>query len=70
MFFLPFGYDFLFKFLLDYTGSYMIADSIFYGISFMFFCIYAFTTNSSPVDELQKRAFETKIKLMELRSKL
>jgi len=48
----------------------MIADSIFYGISFMFFCIYAFTTNSSPVDELQKRAFETKIKLMELRSKL
>ena len=47
-----------------------MADSVFYGISFMFFCIYAFTTNSSPVEELQKRAFETKLKLMELRSKL
>jgi hypothetical protein len=70
MFFLPFGYDLLFKLLLDYTGSYAITDSVFYGTSFMFFLIHLYTTQSNPVDEINKRAFEAKLKILELRSKL
>ena len=33
MFFLPFGYDALFKLLMEVTGSYWVADIIFYFIS-------------------------------------
>jgi hypothetical protein len=40
MFFLPFGYDFLFKLIMELTGSYWIADAIFYGVSGMFFVSY------------------------------
>lgn len=40
MFFLPFGYDFLFKLIMQVTGSYWVADLIFYGISGFFFASY------------------------------
>jgi hypothetical protein len=42
MFFLPFGYDFLFKFILDTTQSYWETDLVFYMISALFFTIYFF----------------------------
>jgi hypothetical protein len=42
MFFLPLGYDALFKFIMNITGSYWAADIIFYLISGSFFCIYFF----------------------------
>jgi hypothetical protein len=37
MFFLPFGYDALFALIMKATGSYWIADLIFYGIAGLFF---------------------------------
>jgi hypothetical protein len=37
MFFLPFGYDYLFKVVMDQTGSYWTADVVFYSISAFFF---------------------------------
>jgi hypothetical protein len=40
MFFLPFGYDFLFKLIMEVTGSFWVADLIFYGISGSFFVSY------------------------------
>lgn len=40
MFFLPFGYDALFKFIMDITGSYWVADIVFYSISASFFILY------------------------------
>jgi len=40
MFFLPFGYDALFKFIMDITGSYWAADIIFYCTSGLFFISY------------------------------
>ena len=40
MFFLPFGYDFLFKLIMEVTGSFWVADLIFYGISGSFFACY------------------------------
>jgi hypothetical protein len=40
MFFLPFGYDFLFKLIMEVTGSFWKADLIFYGISGLFFLSY------------------------------
>jgi hypothetical protein len=40
MFFLPFGYDALFALIMELTGSYWIADAIFYGISGLFFVSY------------------------------
>ena len=69
-FFLPFGYDLLFKFLLDFTGSYAATNSIFYGISFTFFTIHICASQTNPVDEISKRAFETKVKILKLRSKI
>jgi len=43
MFFLPFGYDALFKWIMDITGSYWIADIVFYCISGLFFTFYIFS---------------------------
>lgn len=40
MFFLPFGYDALFKLVMDWSGSYWIADLVFYGIAGTFFMIH------------------------------
>ena len=40
MFFLPFGYDALFKLLMEITGSYWAADIIFYFISGCFWLSY------------------------------
>jgi len=40
MFFLPLGYDFLFKTLLDVTGSFWLTDIIFYCLSGVFWFLY------------------------------
>jgi hypothetical protein len=40
MFFLPFGYDALFKLVMDTFHSYWVADVTFYAISAAFFIIH------------------------------
>jgi hypothetical protein len=44
MFFLPLGYDALFKLLMDITGSYWGADVVFYSISGCFWLAYILFT--------------------------
>lgn len=44
MFFLPFGYDALFKLIMDLSGSYWVADVVFYSISGCFWLCYIFLT--------------------------
>jgi hypothetical protein len=44
MFFLPFGYDALFKLIMDLTGSYWVADIVFYSISGCFWLSYILLT--------------------------
>ena len=44
MFFLPFGYDALFKLIMDMSGSYWVADIVFYSISGCFWLSYIFLT--------------------------
>lgn len=44
-FFCPFGFDLLFKFVLDITNSYWITDIIFYLISGLFFLLYLWVRN-------------------------
>ncbi len=42
MFFNPFGFDALFALVMKWTGSYWVADGIFYAISILFFLLYTF----------------------------
>jgi hypothetical protein len=44
MFFLPLGYDALFKLIMDVTGSYWAADLVFYSISGCFWLSYILLT--------------------------
>ena len=44
MFFLPFGYDFLFKLIMEVSGSYWVADIVFYCISGSFWLSYILLT--------------------------
>jgi hypothetical protein len=44
MFFLPFGYDALFKLIMDMSGSYWVADVVFYSISGCFWLSYILLT--------------------------
>jgi hypothetical protein len=44
MFFLPLGYDALFKLMMDITGSYWGADVVFYSISGCFWLSYILLT--------------------------
>jgi uncharacterized membrane protein len=44
MFFLPFGYDMLFKLIMEITGSYWVADIVFYSISGCFWLSYILLT--------------------------
>jgi hypothetical protein len=51
MFFLPLGYDALFKLIMDLSGSYWVADVIFYSISGCFWLSYILLTrylNKNP----------------------
>jgi len=51
MFFLPFGYDALFKLIMDLSGSYWVADIVFYSISGCFwlsFIYFTKLTNKKP----------------------
>jgi hypothetical protein len=50
MFFLPFGYDALFKLMMEITGSYWGADIIFYSISGCFWLSYIFFTKQLNKD--------------------
>jgi len=53
MFFLPFGYDALFKLIMNITGSYWIADIVFYSISASFFISYYLFTRQ--LNNLEKQ---------------
>ena len=44
MFFLPAGFDILFKFTIDLTGSFWRADMLFYCISGCFWLLYIILT--------------------------
>ena len=44
MFFLPLGYDMLFKLMMELTGSYWGADIVFYSISGCFWLAYILLT--------------------------
>jgi hypothetical protein len=44
MFFLPFGYDMLFKMIMEVTGSYWTADAVFYSVSGFFWLCYILLT--------------------------
>jgi len=44
MFFLPLGYDALFRLMMDITGSYWGADVVFYSISGLFWLSYILLT--------------------------
>jgi hypothetical protein len=57
MFFLPFGYDALFKMIMDATGSYWAADIVFYSISGSFWLSYILLTR-----HLRKQAKSEKLK--------
>jgi hypothetical protein len=47
MFFNPFGFDILFKIVLDWTGSFWKTDLIFYSISTLFFLSYLYLNSKS-----------------------
>lgn len=47
MFFNPFGFDILFKIVLDWTGSFWKTDIIFYSISILFFLFYVYLNSKS-----------------------
>ena len=51
MFFLPFGYDFLFKAIMDISGSYWVADTIFYCVSGLFFSFYIWYSKKLKANE-------------------
>jgi hypothetical protein len=44
MFFLPFGYDMLFKLIMEVSGSYWMADAVFYLVSGFFWLCYILLT--------------------------
>ncbi len=48
-FFLPFGFTSLFKITIDITGSYWMADKVFYVISGLFFLLYCYLTGTNPI---------------------
>jgi len=51
MFFNPFGFDILFKIVLDWTDSYWKTDIIFYSISILFFLSYLYLNSKSKRSE-------------------
>ena len=69
MFFLPLGYDFLFKFLLDCTGSYIVTDSIFYITSAVFLIIHLWITKRNIAIELDERISKANIEIIKFKSK-
>lgn len=55
MFFLPFGYDALFKAILDWTHSYWTTDFVFYCLSGSFFICYFYFSGINPIQAISKR---------------
>lgn len=54
-FFLPFGFDWLFALTIKITGSFWVADAIFYAISLTFFIIYCVLSNKKPIEFFMKK---------------
>lgn len=52
MFFNPFGYDAIFKMILDATGSYWTTVSVFYLIAGSFFISYFILAKVNPIKEV------------------
>ena len=69
-FFLPLGYDILFKTILDYTNSYLITDLVFYSISFMFLITYLIITKKNIATDVDKRISQANIEILKIKSKL
>jgi len=63
IFFLPFGYDALFKLILDFTGSYWITDLIFYLISVSFLGCYFYFSKINPFDHFRSKLKNLKNKI-------
>ena len=59
MFFLPFGYDALFKLIMDLSGSYWAADAVFYSISACFWLSYIWHTRLLNKKQNAKLGSET-----------
>jgi hypothetical protein len=53
MFFLPLGYDALFKLMMEVTGSYWGADIVFYSISASFWLSYILLTRHLTKKNIQ-----------------
>jgi len=54
LFFLPFGYDAIFKFIMDWSKSYWVADVVFYSISSSLFIGYFIFSEKNPIKEFMK----------------
>lgn len=54
MFFLPAGYDAIFKFIMDLANSYWVADIVFYFISIVLFCGYFYFSEINPINAFIK----------------
>ena len=48
MFFNPFGFDILFKMVLDATRNYWVTTGIFYCVALLFFGLYFYFSNNNP----------------------
>lgn len=59
MFFLPFGYDALFKMIMDWTGSYWTTDLIFYCLSVVLFGLYFYYSKTNPFRFVRDRIVNT-----------
>jgi hypothetical protein len=69
LFFFPGGYDILFKTILDYTGSYILTDCIFYIISIIFFIIHLCINKTNIKIEVNKRISQSTIEIIKIKSK-
>lgn len=70
MFFLPFGYDALFKFVMDFTGEYWVADRLFYCIFFVLIAGRFYFLEQNPITELIKMHKRNVRRLKKLKSKM
>ena len=62
VFFMPLGYDALFKLVMDLTGSYWTADIVFYIMSLILFAGYFYFSDTNPIiafSKWKKRAKKT-----------
>ena len=70
MFFLPAGYDALFKFVMDLAKSYWVADIMFYCISLILFCGYFYFSDTNPITAFMKMYKRNLRRMKKLKSKM